>query len=1024
MYLRSIEIQGFKSFADKTTVTFLPPKNGKQTVTAIVGPNGSGKSNIADAIRWVMGEQKMKMLRGKKSDDIIFSGSETKGKMGMASVSLTIDNADHALPVEYDELTITRRLYRSGEGEYLVNGQPVRLLDLQLLLAKAQFGQGSYSIVGQGMIDRMLLQSPAERKVFFDEASGIKELQIKRHQAALKLARTKEHMAQAETLLQEVSPRLKTLSRQVKKLEERHELERTLREKQEKYYVTLWRQFDDRAGRIRSELHEFESKYSAATEQLRQIQETLAALASGASREDAFRSLQSQYETIMQEKHRIDRERVILQGRLATEYRVAGQESLNWLDQKIETAEAESQHVDREVEALEREERQLREALKKKQETVAALLQERSQLQTKLYTLEQQVIEQKHEQQLFQAIGLRAVQAILEERHRFGTVYGAVAQLGSVDTAYQVALDVAAGSHISSIIVGDDRVASACIEYLRREQLGTATFLPITKIRPRPPRGVEEFLGRKGVHGLAVDLVRFDEQFASIFSFIFGSTLIVEDLSTARDIGVGAVRMVTLAGDVLETSGTMKGGYRRPRQQGMGFGNNDRFTANKKETHRDAEAIAAVTQSIATISQTYETTERDVRDVEASLQVIVAKKGLFMSQKQERDRELSALKQERSLATMSPDEYTSTMKTLSEEKGGLDAAMESCDAKLADVQKSIATFHAEEEKKKQNVFALQDEMQIVQQTVNRLVEQKNAEQIELAKCETKQEDLSNEVYQEMHAGIETIVKRGIEPLAIEMLETVQVDIQKLKYTLALIGGIDEEVVKEYEETKERHHGLMTQLEDLQKALGDLETMVVELDTIMKKRRDKAFRHIRREFSRYFSVLFEGGKADLIELYGDEEESQASHGSSEEAGEEVLAAEQVEEEGEGKKKKKQQVLIGIDVIARPPGKKIEHLQALSGGERTMTSIALISAILKTNPSPFILLDEVEAALDEANTLRFTKILRELASESQCILITHNRATMHAADVLYGVTMGNNGTSHLLSVKLHDGEAALS
>ena len=213
MYLKSLEINGFKSFSQKTVLSFTSPKGDMQGITAIVGPNGSGKSNVADAIRWVLGEQSMKILRAKKSEDIIFAGSETKGKMGMASVTMIIDNGDGRLPIDFEELVLTRRYYREGESEYLINGHQVRLLDLQLLLARAQFGQGSYSVIGQGMIDRLLMQTPAERKDFFDEAFGIKEFQIKRHQAALKLTRTKENMAQAEALLAEVSPRLKSLSR-------------------------------------------------------------------------------------------------------------------------------------------------------------------------------------------------------------------------------------------------------------------------------------------------------------------------------------------------------------------------------------------------------------------------------------------------------------------------------------------------------------------------------------------------------------------------------------------------------------------------------------------------------------------------------------------------------------------------------------------------------------------------------------------------------------------------------------------
>ena len=324
-------------------------------------------------------------------------------------------------------------------------------------------------------------------------------------------------------------------------------------------------------------------------------------------------------------------------------------------------------------------------------------------------------------------------------------------------------------------------------------------------------------------------------------------------------------------------------------------------------------------------------------------------------------------------------------------------------------------FNSEEEAKKQRVFSLQTTMQDEQNKLNKIVETRNEKQVSVAKLDTKQEDLANEVYQEMHASLRSIIERGITSLPAEDLEKTQEEIQKLKYQLSLIGGIDEEVVKEYEETKNRHESLTGQLTDLKKALEDMEGLIVELDELMKKRRDKAFKEIKKEFSRYFELLFDGGKASLEELYGDAVETQNFASPENDASED---APDVETHCNASRK---QMLLGIDVIATPPGKKIKNIQMLSGGERTLTSIALVCAILRTNPSPFVVLDEVEAALDEANTLRFNRILHELSELSQFVLITHNRATMHAADALYGVMMGGDGTSHLLSVKLEDAVA---
>lgn len=1003
MHLKSIEIQGFKSFANKTVLTFLPPAHDRHSITAIVGPNGSGKSNVADAIRWVMGEQSMKMLRGKKSEDIIFAGSAAKGKMGMASVTLTIDNSDKAVPLEYDELVLTRRVYREGDSEYLINGNSVRLLDVQLLLAKAQFGQGSYSIVGQGMIDRMLLQSPQERKSFFDDASGIKELHIKRHQAALKLARTREHVTQGEALMNEVVPRLKTLSRQVKKLEERQEVELRLRELREQYYTTLWQHNETERVGLETELKAIQAEYAALNETLATVQAELAELARAASQQERFDTLNTEYRNVMKQKHDLERERAMLQGRMQAEYVKGGKQNLGWIEQKLQTLKEDFSSVEGDIRALETSQQQVTETIRQHEAELQQLTIRRVELNNRIRVIETRLMDVKHEQQLFQAFGFRAVQSILDHKNQFGSVYGVVAQLGRVAEKFHIALDVAAGAHVSSLVVGDDQVAEHCIQYLREKQLGIATFLPLNKIRPRLPISLQQFLGQSGVEGRAVDLVTYDKKFEDIFSFIFGNTLVVDTISSARKIGVGQVRMVTLAGDLLETSGSMKGGFRKNKQQGFSFA----FAGVETESGPDQatlEDIARLKQELDTVEKNLKTTETALQEAKGKGQVLAAEIGLLTKKKHDVAREIASLEEEQRLQSMTSEEYGAVLKDIDAKRNAMDAEITAVDVQAKRVEAAIAELHAEEEQKKQRVFALQDTMQAAQGAVNVVSEKKNQRQIEMAKVETKMEDLANEVYADMQESIEAIVKRGVPVAAMTGLPDVQVEIQKLKYTLSLIGGIDEEVVKEYEETRSRHESLVSQLEDLTKALADLEVLIEELDTMMKKKRDRAFRQIKKEFERYFEVLFEGGSAELIEVYGEE-------GAT---GEEDVDGEEVPEDTEQKKPKK--VLVGIDVVAQPPGKKINNLQALSGGERTLTSIALISAILRVNPSPFVLLDEVEAALDEANTLRFNTILRELAAASQFILITHNRATMHVADVLYGVTMGADGMSQLVSVKM--------
>jgi len=425
MHLKRLEIKGFKSFAEKTVLDFFPYKNGRYSITAIVGPNGSGKSNVADAIRWVMGEQSLKNLRGKKNEDVIFNGSEAKGQLGAAEVSMVLDNSTDILDSErnkvmpdHPEITVSRRLYRSGEGEYLINNNQVRLLDIHLLLAQAQFAQHSYSVVGQGMIDKLLTVSPAERKDFLDEASGIKEFQLKQHQADLKLTRTRENLTQAERLVEEVEPRLKILARQVKKLEQRQEVEIKLRENQEKYYASIYLANKSELDQVNSVLVGIETNYRQAFKELEEAQKEMAALAHDAEKDSG----------------------------------------------KNKNADSAGQVIAEQRKALEQ------------------LSKDKTNAQLKIFTLEKQIFQDQSEQNYRQISGLFAAQAVLENKDKFGKVHGLVAQLGEVEEKFQLALETAAGSYLSALVVENDDVAKSAIEFLRTNRLGFATFLPLNKI--------------------------------------------------------------------------------------------------------------------------------------------------------------------------------------------------------------------------------------------------------------------------------------------------------------------------------------------------------------------------------------------------------------------------------------------------------------------------------------------------------------------------------------------------------------
>jgi len=1014
MYVKKLEINGFKSFANNTTLDFAPPKkNGQYSITAIVGPNGSGKSNVVDAIRWVLGEQSMKHLRGKKSEDVIFAGSEGKGKMGLASVTMSLDNTDKRVNIDYDELVISRKLYRSGESEYLLNNNAVRLIDLQILLAQAQFGQGSYSVISQGTIDRLLLQTPVERKGFFDEAVGIKEFQIKRHHSLLKLNKTAENIAQAEAMLHEIEPHLKNLKRQVGKLEKRQEVEIGLREVQEKYYFTLHSNLSENLDKLQSNFDIINKTYEETNARLTEVQTELAKLAQEKSRQEVFSELQEEYQKILQEKNILEREQSIVSGKLQTEFGKVGKQNVGWLEGKIDEFVLQEKNIEKDIETQNKKKTELLEKIKNLSNSLEELQSKRIKLQNRQLEIEHNLNELKQGKDSVQFEGLRAVNAILMQvPGKFGgKVHGLVAQLAKVDEKYRLALEVAAQSHLGSIVVENDGVAQACIQFLKQQQLGFATFLPLNKIKGRfVTNDIKDLEHTSGVYGLAVNLVDYDLVYEDVFSYVFGSTLIVEDIDISRKIGIGRVRMVTLEGDIMETSGSMKGGFRRAKKGVLSFaGGNQDFSEYAYEQLKQELVENKVTLDKLEIE--IENSKGNVLEMRMQGQVQDEKISLMQNSLRDVSKELSQFKQELSMHSLSKAEYSDMMKTFSSQKDEMVVQIGSVEKRLEAVNKKIEKLNFEEEQKRQRIFALQDSMQSEQLSLNKHADEKHQLQMEIVKLQTHREDLEQEIFSELQEGIGNILSRLEEKFAEGELEHAKIEIEKYKYQLSLIGGIDESVMGEYAEIKERFDSLSFELADLSKASADLEKMIAELDKLMKKKHKESFNKIKKEFARYFKLLFEGGSAELVEVYGTEKDEDEMVVEGEENLE--LENELASAKATARKKK---ILTGVEVYACPPGKKIKNISALSGGERTMTSIALLCAILHTNPSPFVILDEVEAALDEANTTRFTKILGELSMQSQFIIITHNRVTMHAVDVLYGVTMGNDGISKLLSVKL--------
>ncbi|OGL98268.1 hypothetical protein A2304_00255 [Candidatus Uhrbacteria bacterium RIFOXYB2_FULL_57_15] len=749
MFLTKLELQGFKTFAHKTALSFLPPKAGISPLTAVVGPNGSGKSNLSDAIRWALGEQSLKLLRGKESQDVIFSGSAGRGRSGFAEVSMTFNNEDRTMPVDFTEVTVTRRLYRDGNSEYLLNGQAARLSDIQLLLAQANVGQRSYSVIGQGMVDHILVSSPEERKAFFDDATGVKQFQIKRHEAMLKLKRTYENLSEVEMLLSEIEPRLRSLKRQVTRLEQREEVERELRAIEREYYGSLWWQLADELGGVRNRFKTLDLQVKNADEQMKE------------------------------------------------------------LESRVKQMEAEH---------------------KAEEDT-----------------------------------GLTALQKAYHEVQ-----------------------------HKRSTLRDEQFKAQKEIELAKVRAQSSWSPLPLGKII----EGVEEMnKGLKELKGLTT----------------------VDELHQAVD-------------RLFEQSSSLVGRLQRPSPE-------------------DIKTDPRLAARVAELGKELETVEKEIKSAE----------------------------------------------------------------------RAIESYAARDKEVKTEFFDLQRALREHQSQRHLLENQRNAVAIELARLEERQANLGREMDEQLKEISGEI--RANRANAKADAPALYPEIQRLRYKLELIGGIDPEIAKEYEETNARFTFLDGQVTDLRDAIKDTEKIIDELDEEIHKQSEKAFKKINDEFQRFFKMLFGGGSCSLVKMTKDEveEETEVTPERAEggAAGEERHHEEDTGLEAiKSRIKEREDRVVGIDIQATPPGKKLKGLNLLSGGERALTSIALVSAIMAVNPGPFVVLDEVDAALDEANTFRFAGILEELAKLTQFIVITHNRATMEKADVLYGVTMGDDGVSNLLSVNLTD------
>ena len=1179
MYLKNIEVQGFKSFAQKINFEF---HNG---ITGIVGPNGSGKSNVGDAVRWVLGEQSAKSLRGGNMQDVIFSGTETRKPLSYASVAITLDNSDHKLPVEFNEVTVTRRLYRSGESEYLINGSNCRLKDINEMFYDTGIGKEGYSIIGQGQIDRILSGKPEERRELFDEAAGIVKFKRRKNTTVKKLEEERQNLVRVTDILSELTRQLGPLEKQsetakiylakreslkeldvnmflleysstaesLKELGEKHRLaQENLEDTQKEYeqtrveYDRLEQELEElntRMDALRMESQEqalhkqqLEGQINVLNEQilagvqnedhyrgrLKTIEEELAVRE--ASRKELEEEKSDLYSQLKEVRSRLKDEEEKLNTaqeniRTCTQAVEEGKneiiEILNSrantkgkaqrFDAMMEQADIRKAEISQRILRLKSEEEEQQTILRKAQEQYDSITESIHSANEECDRLNQEVgnIQEKLKEQTVQLEkqqtsyhreasrleSLRnlterydgygnSIRRIMEQKERVPGIQGVVADLIQVNKDYEVAIETALGGSIQNIVTDNEQTAKTLIEFLKKNRYGRATFLPMSSISPRGEFSPREALKEPGVIGVASELVTTAPQYQQIARFLLGRVLVVDHIDHAIAIGRKyrhSLRMVTIEGESLSPGGSMTGGA---------FKNNSNLLGRRREIEELEKGVAKLQSEVAMIQKAmednrnrrnvlrdaiadfqdklrqqyieqntakmniaqqeekaeeirggYEQINRDKEQIRRQMLEIrqdheqIAKELESSRQDEqelesfieEKQAELDQWKEEETKLTRELEEIRLQASSLDQKNqfdqenlNRLNSETQTLENEQKSIYESLAHSSEEMEQKKLTIQELKTEAAnsgIQAQEAKQQLEKWQKEKEErngkhkeffekrdqlsgqiglldkecfrlksqMDKLEESREERISYMWEEYEITPNNALSYRKEELT--DLPEMKKQVAQIKEEIRRLGSVNVNAIEDYKELLERHTFLSGQYNDLITAEKTLEQIIQELDEGMRKQFTEKFAEIQREFDKAFKELFGGGKGTL-EL--DEEAD-------------ILEA-------------------GIRITSQPPGKKLQNMMQLSGGEKALTAIALLFAIQNLKPSPFCLLDEIEAALDDSNVGRFAGYLQKLTKNTQFIIITHRRGTMNAADRLYGITMQEKGVSTLVSVDL--------
>ncbi len=1035
MFLEKLEIQGFKSFADKNTLTFPGQLTaGGRGLTAIVGPNGSGKSNIADAIRWVLGEQSSKTLRAKKAEDVIFSGTGKRSQLSLAEVSLHLNNEEGDKDIGYSQLVLSRRLYRNGDSEYLINNQRTRLLDLQIMLAKANFGQKTYSVIGQGVVDGFLNMSLAERKEFFDEATGVKQYQIKRDNSLTKLKSSLDNLNQAQLLIAEIEPRLKILTKQVQRLKKRAELEGELDDLQLAYYCQAWHEINDKLVLAKQKILDLDKLGRDKEKKADHAEQELNNQRQSSGNEQEFSRLSAATNELLRTQDNLNHH--LRQLQYWSELRAQIKPDSRQQELAVEQTQAAVQ-----VETLEKELAEIRQGDDKNkisliQQELSALTQAKDDLSRQLNRLQAWLEVKLESLGRFDLSWLNSRQtelatALIDNQNQTQATNLELdkAKLKLADWRERQTAINQRITEINQLIADLSREKNQPLERLSKQLQNSLAKLDkldeqdgekIKKILSEIKQELAEMLGvAKG----EVQLQALTEAQQNLTDNLAEREKIVKQLSEEQL----AVHRLEVESKVLIAAAQKIKQETEEIEKKITAGQAD-FDAKAAKADQQkliaqiAELEEKINQKKNSLAELSLTQEKNVlARMNLERQAQTARQSLAQLTAQLNDAKLNSIRQETRLEDVQTQLTHHALTTLEFSDAGVMAEETEVKSRLADLAKKITNnqaqidnFSRDQAERRAAMLATQKQLSGLQAEIGELNRHLNDAKIEATRHETRLEDLENEIRQDYNQLVKI---QHTKPAETVELASTRERIGNLKRQLEQIGGIDTEAETEFAKTKERYDFLAREINDLTEAIGSLEKIIKGLDENIKEQFDREFKVIAQKFEEYFKILFNGGSAKLIKVSTDELEQDEAEAPDN--GNEILTASL--KRIKLLQKYNATGLAGVEVQATPPGKKIKSIMMLSGGERSLAAIALICAIISANPSPFVVLDEVDAALDEANSERLAKILDDLSPKTQFIVITHNRASMRRAAVLYGVTMAEDGVSKLLSLKLEEAEA---